>query len=90
MAVWPNKLAYCPQSRKFNLAQFWDGRPKDLKEQAGGPINQPYGNASTHEIAVVCCSQYRIMCNGLKKYMEMKKINIDHVTDAIKWYLKRL
>ena len=23
---------------RFGLAQFWDGRAKDLKEQAGGPI----------------------------------------------------
>jgi len=26
---------------RFNLAQFWDGRAKDLKEQAGGPIENP-------------------------------------------------
>lgn len=25
----------------FYLAQFWDGRAKDLKEQAGGPVNNP-------------------------------------------------
>ena len=37
---------------KFNLAQFWDGRAKDLKEQAGGPIANPMEMASTHEIAV--------------------------------------
>lgn len=31
----------------FNLAQFWDGRAKDLKEQAGGPIVNPIEMAST-------------------------------------------
>lgn len=25
----------------YALAQFWDGRAKDLKEQAGGPVNNP-------------------------------------------------
>jgi cytochrome c peroxidase len=31
----------------FNLAQFWDGRAKDLEEQAGGPILNPIEMAST-------------------------------------------
>ncbi len=31
----------------FNLAQFWDGRAKDLEEQAGGPIVNPIEMAST-------------------------------------------
>lgn len=25
----------------MNVAQFWDGRAKDLQEQAGGPIANP-------------------------------------------------
>ena len=37
---------------KFNLAQFWDGRAKDLKEQARGPIANPMEMASNHELAV--------------------------------------
>lgn len=36
----------------FNIAQFWDGRAKDLKEQAGGPIANPGEMAFTHELAV--------------------------------------
>ena len=36
----------------LNIAQFWDGRAKDLKEQAGGPIANPGEMASNHEIAV--------------------------------------
>ncbi len=36
----------------MNLAQFWDGRAKDLKEQAGGPIANPGEMAFTHELAV--------------------------------------
>ena len=36
----------------MSLAQFWDGRAKDLKEQAGGPIANPGEMAFTHELAV--------------------------------------
>src|SRR5512135_2955607 len=36
----------------MNIAQFWDGRAKDLKEQAGGPIANPGEMAFTHELAV--------------------------------------
>lgn len=31
----------------FNTAQFWDGRAKDLAEQAGGPLANPVEMAST-------------------------------------------
>src|SRR5512144_1205593 len=31
----------------FNTAQFWDGRAKDLKEQAGGPLVNPIEMATT-------------------------------------------
>jgi cytochrome c peroxidase len=33
----------------FNTAQFWDGRAKDLEEQAGGPLINPVEMATTHE-----------------------------------------
>lgn len=33
----------------FNFAQFWDGRAKDLTEQAGGPIVNPVEMASPPE-----------------------------------------
>ena len=32
----------------FNTAQFWDGRAKDLEEQAGGPMVNPIEMASPH------------------------------------------
>jgi len=37
---------------KFNIAQFWDGRAKDLTEQAGGPVANPGEMAGNHELAV--------------------------------------
>lgn len=36
----------------FNLAQFWDGRAKDLEEQAGGPVVNPIEMASQKADAV--------------------------------------
>lgn len=36
----------------MNVAQFWDGRAADLKEQAGGPIANPGEMAFTHTLAV--------------------------------------
>jgi cytochrome c peroxidase len=36
----------------LNVAQFWDGRARDLQEQAGGPIANPGEMAFTHELAV--------------------------------------
>lgn len=36
----------------FNTAQFWDGRAKDLADQAGGPLVNPVEMATTHEHAM--------------------------------------
>jgi hypothetical protein len=36
----------------LNLAQFWDGRAADLKEQAGGPIANPGEMAASHTLAI--------------------------------------
>jgi cytochrome c peroxidase len=44
----------------FNIAQFWDGRAKDLKEQAGGPIGNPKEMASNHDLAVKIISSIKL------------------------------
>ena len=36
----------------FNAAQFWDGRAADLKEQAGGPIQNPIEMGISHQHAI--------------------------------------
>lgn len=67
----------------MNLAQFWDGRAKDLKEQAGGPIANPGEMASTHDIAVKVINsipQYREQFN---KAFGSSGVDIDRVTTAI-------
>ncbi|MDP1679642.1 MAG: cytochrome-c peroxidase [Candidatus Nitrotoga sp.] len=67
----------------MNLAQFWDGRAKDLKEQAGGPIANPKEMAFTHELAVDVLRsipQYRARFQQL---FGADKIDIGMVTAAI-------
>ena len=72
---------------KFNLAQFWDGRAKDLKEQAKGPIANPIEMGSNHDLAVSVLQsipEYVQWFNEI--YGEVygdKEINIDNVADAI-------
>jgi cytochrome c peroxidase len=74
---------------KFNLAQFWDGRAKDLKEQAGGPIANPLEMGSNHELAVSILQsipeylQWFSEVYGAKDMYVDEKITIDQVTDAI-------
>ncbi|MEE9604776.1 MAG: cytochrome-c peroxidase [Candidatus Scalindua sp.] len=72
---------------KFNLAQFWDGRAKGLKEQAKGPIANPIEMGSNHDLAVSVLQsipEYVQWFNEI--YGEVygdKEINIDNVADAI-------
>ncbi|WP_096896102.1 cytochrome-c peroxidase [Candidatus Scalindua japonica] len=74
---------------KFNLAQFWDGRAKDLKEQAGGPIANPLEMGSNHELAVSILQsipeyvQWFSEIYGLDEMYGDEIITIDQVTDAI-------
>lgn len=37
----------------LNFVQFWDGRAKDLREQAGGPIENPLEMGSTHDLRLL-------------------------------------
>ncbi|MEE8596574.1 MAG: cytochrome-c peroxidase [bacterium] len=72
---------------KFNLAQFWDGRAKDLKEQAKGPIANPIEMGSNHDLAVSALQSIPEYVQWFSEvYGEVygdKEINIDNVADAI-------
>lgn len=67
----------------MNLAQFWDGRAKDLKEQAGGPIANPGEMAFTHELAVGVLRSIPQYRERFKQVYGSDKVDIDRVTDAI-------
>lgn len=66
-----------------NLAQFWDGRAKDLKEQAGGPIANPGEMAFSHELAVDMLRSIPQYVNEFKKVFGHDKLTIEEVTTAI-------
>ncbi len=67
----------------FNIAQFWDGRAKDLKDQAGGPIANPGEMASSHEAAVSMLQSIPEYVRSFNEVYQVDKINIEQVTDAI-------
>ncbi len=68
---------------RLNLAQFWDGRAKDLKAQAGGPIANPGEMAFTHELAVETLNSIPGYVQEFKNVFKVDKISIDEVTTAI-------
>ncbi|WP_333823826.1 cytochrome-c peroxidase [Pinisolibacter sp.] len=67
----------------MNLAQFWDGRAKDLKEQAGGPIANPGEMAFTHQLAVDVLESIPAYVAEFKSAFGSDGVNIDRVTTAI-------
>src|SRR5512135_1192284 len=67
----------------MNVAQFWDGRAKDLKEQAGGPIANPGEMAFTHELAVEVVASIPGYVAEFQNVFGSPKIDIDKVTTAI-------
>lgn len=67
----------------YNIAQFWDGRAKDLVEQAGGPIANPGEMASSHELAVEVLNTIPGYVSEFEEVYDAKPITIDQVTNAI-------
>jgi len=74
----------------MNLAQFWDGRAKDLKEQAGGPIANPGEMAFTHELAIEVIESIPAYVDEFKAAFGSDKVDIDQVTTAIAEFEKTL
>lgn len=74
----------------LNLAQFWDGRAKDLKAQAGGPIANPGEMAFTHVLAIDVLQSIPAYVTEFKQVFGTDKIDIDQVTEAIAEFEKTL
>lgn len=74
----------------MNLAQFWDGRAKDLQEQAGGPIANPGEMASDHVLAVKILQTIPGYVNEFNEVYGNKTITIEEVTDSIAEFEKTL
>ena len=73
---------------RYNIAQFWDGRAKDLKEQVKGPIENPVemGNSFSNLIKTLKKTSYKdkfasIYSDGITK---------ENIADAIAEYEKTL
>jgi len=74
----------------LNLAQFWDGRAADLKEQAGGPIANPGEMAASHTLAVDVLRSIPEYVTEFKLVFGKDEITIDEVTQAIAEFEKTL
>lgn len=74
----------------MNLAQFWDGRAADLKEQAGGPIANPGEMAFTHTLAIEVLESIPAYVTEFTQTFGPGSINIDQVTEAIAEFEKTL
>ncbi len=74
----------------MNLAQFWDGRAKDLQEQAGGPIANPGEMGFTHELAVEVLESIPAYVAEFKQVFGSDEIKIEQVTKAIAEFEKTL
>ena len=67
----------------MNVAQFWDGRAKNLQEQAAGPIANPGEMAFTHKLAVDVVESIPGYVNEFDKVFGTPEVNIDRITRSI-------
>ncbi|MDP2869565.1 cytochrome-c peroxidase [Methyloversatilis sp.] len=74
----------------LNVAQFWDGRAADLKEQAGGPIANPGEMAFSHTLAISVLGTIPGYVREFRQVFGTEKIDIDQVTLAIAEFEKTL
>jgi cytochrome c peroxidase len=74
----------------MNVAQFWDGRAADLKEQAGGPIENPKEMAFSHTLAIDVLKTIPGYVSEFKLVFGGGEITIDQVTQAIAEFEKTL
>ena len=72
------------------IAQFWDGRAADLKEQAGGPIQADVEMNMPHTLAVGILQSIPGYVAEFKSVYGKDKIDIDMITDSIAEFEKTL
>jgi cytochrome c peroxidase len=72
------------------IAQFWDGRAADLKEQAGGPIAADVEMNMPHTLAVDILQSIPGYVDEFKTVYGKEQIDIDMITDAIAEFEKTL
>ncbi len=69
----------------FNIAQFWDGRAKDLKEQAKGPVQNPVEMNHTPEAVVATLKSMPEYVEAFRKAFPKDKdpVTFDNMAKAI-------
>ncbi len=67
----------------LHIAQFWDGRAADLKEQAGGPIQADNEMGSSHALATETIASIPEYKQIFKDVYGKDSISIQTITDAI-------
>jgi cytochrome c peroxidase len=73
----------------FNFRQFWDGRAKDLKEQARGPIENPVEMGHTLTAVVETLKQNKMYFETFNE-VYTDGITKDNIVDAIAEFEKTL
>ena len=74
---------------RYNIAQFWDGRAKDLQDQASGPVENPVEMGSNFKEVVAKLNKDK---NYQKEFFAIYKKGItkETITDAIAEFEKTL
>ena len=67
----------------LSIAQFWDGRAANLKEQAAGPIQAEIEMAMPHTLAVDVLSSIPGYLELMQQVYGSPDVNLDRITDAI-------
>lgn len=67
----------------LSIAQFWDGRAANLKEQAAGPIQADIEMAMPHTLAVDVLSSIPGYLELMQQVYGSPDVNLDRITDAI-------
>jgi cytochrome c peroxidase len=68
---------------RMNVAQFWDGRAKNLQEQAAGPIANPGEMAFTHKLATDVVGSIPEYVAEFQTVYGSPDVTIDRITRAI-------
>ncbi len=72
------------------IAQFWDGRAKDLQDQAGGPIANPKEMGFSHDLAVDLIKSIPAYRAEFKSVFGKDDVTIQEITAAIAEFEKQL
>jgi cytochrome c peroxidase len=71
-------------------AQFWDGRAKDVEEQAGGPVQAPFEMNMTPKEVENRLNKDVVLIERFKKIFNVEKISFKNVRSAIGAYERTL